>query len=304
MDVDDLLAEADLPWVPVGIDQALASTTRRGRARHRRRTAVLGASAVLLVGGLTAAGLSLSGGDADRQVSAGSTTSTVSTVSTVSTPPQGSEPGDPAVWTTDQAHPPSSDATKFTALVMRVGCGQGTGEVLRPAVVVGDTEVVVTFRVAAFPDDILCPSNDQVPYEVDLGEPLGERRLVDGSCRPGSDAEVTYFCTGDGVRWQPGLPDSQSLGVAGQLLMVGGPLDAEPTPVPGRVTAENRAGDVVGWAVADSDGRFALRLPSGTYRLTGQSRDYDATDGTCAAERELVVPDDQLTDIPVLCQRR
>ncbi|MEU4420783.1 hypothetical protein AB0F81_09160 [Actinoplanes sp. NPDC024001] len=93
-------------------------------------------------------------------------------------------------------------STTFTALVSRLGCNSGvTGEVLAPRIEPRRSEVVVTFSVAAKPPGEVasCQGNDQVPYEVDLGEPLNGRPLVDGQCR--GPAAGTSFCEPDATRF-------------------------------------------------------------------------------------------------------
>ena len=85
----------------------------------------------------------------------------------------------------------------------RLGCANGvTGEVLPPDVQVLDDRVVVTFEVAALgPGDATCPGNDLVPYTVELGEPIGDRMLIDGACLDGGPAATTSWCIDDeGVR--------------------------------------------------------------------------------------------------------
>lgn len=44
---------------------------------------------------------------------------------------------------------------------------------------------------------------DQVSYEVDLGEPLEDRALIDGECRPGGEGTSTSFCSPDSTRFIP-----------------------------------------------------------------------------------------------------
>jgi hypothetical protein len=117
-------------------------------------------------------------------------------------------PGDPAVWLTDSTDVPTTTASSFTALVTRQGCSGGvTGRVLRPGVVATDTEVIVRFSAEALGDGAHdCPSNDWVPYQVDIGQPLGDRALVDGECREGEQAKGTASCNEEaalGVRWRP-----------------------------------------------------------------------------------------------------
>jgi hypothetical protein len=212
MDVDELLRATDLPEVAVRTEDALAATVRRGRAGRRRRTTVLGACTVLAVGGLAAGVLALAGGDDPDQVATGTTGSTEPPGSTGSTPSAGAdvsptpEPGDAATWSIDPGAPPSPTSSTFTALVSRLACNGGvTGTVLRPGVVATATEVVVTFTVADDIDGGTCPDNDEVPYEVELGQPLGDRVLVDGGCAPGGLAAINGICLGtDGdVRWRP-----------------------------------------------------------------------------------------------------
>jgi hypothetical protein len=122
-------------------------------------------------------------------------------------PPPGPGPGaegDPAVWEIDSGDPPTSTATSFTALVTRLGCSGGrTGEVLEPRVEIGPDTIVVTFTVEALDGPHRCPGNDSVPYRVELGEAIGERRLVDSSCQPGGPAETTSLCTDGATRWRP-----------------------------------------------------------------------------------------------------
>lgn len=67
-----------------------------------------------------------------------------------------------------------------------------------------ESEVVVTFSVAPKqPGAAACPGNDQVSYEVDLGEPLRDRALVDGQCLPGAEAATTSFCATGPTRFRP-----------------------------------------------------------------------------------------------------
>jgi len=121
-------------------------------------------------------------------------------------PPSEPEPGDAATWTLDPARLPVPGDSTFTAEVTRLGCHGGeTGRVLRPGVVANDREVIVTFTVeAAEPGEYTCQGNDAVTATVDIGEPIGDRALVDGACRPGGDAGTTAFCIEDrGVRMPP-----------------------------------------------------------------------------------------------------
>lgn len=111
-------------------------------------------------------------------------------------------PGATASWEIDTVTPPTQESRSFTALVTRLGCSDGnTGKVLEPIVSPSEGQIVVTFTVKALPAGAYsCPGNDQVPHLVDLGEPVGNRRLVDGACLAG-EAVSTSFCTDGPVRW-------------------------------------------------------------------------------------------------------
>lgn len=126
-----------------------------------------------------------------------------------STPPEGGAVGAPAgagaaaVWVVAPGQDLDAETEEFTALVNRLGCNSGvTGEVRPPGIHLADDHVAITFTVG--PADPLggdCQGTDQVPYEVTLPEPLGDRRLIDGQCA--SEASGTSFCEPDGVRHQP-----------------------------------------------------------------------------------------------------
>lgn len=112
--------------------------------------------------------------------------------------------GDTAIWEIEDASPPTSESTAFTASVTRLGCASGeTGEVQEPDVAIEAERVVVTFTVEALSGgDYDCPGNDWVPFQVDIGEPLGDREIVDGACL-GGEAATTSFCSDGPVRLSP-----------------------------------------------------------------------------------------------------
>jgi hypothetical protein len=114
-------------------------------------------------------------------------------------------PGDPAVWYTDPQQDLRPESTTVTALVSRMACNNGvTGEVLAPKIDMGPSEIVITFQVAPKqPGEATCPSNAGVPYEVDLGEPIGQRTLVDGECLGDDGAKTTAFCQPNATRFSP-----------------------------------------------------------------------------------------------------
>lgn len=116
----------------------------------------------------------------------------------------GSDGGDPALWVLGEEQV-TGQTQQFVALVSRVGCSGGvTGEVLQPRVSRSDDAVTVRIDVVPLDDGLprLCPGNDLVPVMVDLGEPIGDRRLVDGVCSDGA-ASGMQACAEGGTRWTP-----------------------------------------------------------------------------------------------------
>lgn len=119
-------------------------------------------------------------------------------------PPAPTPEGATAVWAVSDTEPPNPTNRYFTAVVTRLECSSGeTGEVRDPAIAVDGDRIVVTFAVEPLPDgEYTCPSNNLVPYVVELDEPLGNRDLVDGACLSG-EAASTSHCSGGAVRWSP-----------------------------------------------------------------------------------------------------
>lgn len=122
-----------------------------------------------------------------------------------STSTQTSAGGDAAVWDLSPGQRLERSSTTFVALVSRLGCNGGvTGQVLTPEIHMSESEVVVTFSVALkSPGAAACPGNNQVSYEVSLGEPLRGRALVDGQCLPDGVAASTSFCATGPTRFRP-----------------------------------------------------------------------------------------------------
>jgi hypothetical protein len=119
------------------------------------------------------------------------------------------EPGDPAVWyvVADQNLRPNS--TGFMVTVTRTGCSSGVqGEPERPVIDAGVDTITITFRIDPHISSGTCEGTPGVVYRLHLGEPLGERDLVDGGCRVGDGLASTEFCLRDGVRvrWRHGQP--------------------------------------------------------------------------------------------------
>jgi hypothetical protein len=110
-----------------------------------------------------------------------------------------------ATWTVAPNQEIDASTSELRLLVSRLGCNSGvTGEVQKPDVRVDDEQVVLTFAVEPDePSSATCQGNDQVPYDVVLPEPLGDRSLVDGQCVSNGEASDTSFRQPNGVRYSP-----------------------------------------------------------------------------------------------------
>jgi hypothetical protein len=84
-----------------------------------------------------------------------------------------------------------------------MGCNSGvTGQVLTPEIHRTEDQIVVTFSVAPTRSQGRCPSNENIPYDVDLGEPMQDRAIVDGQCLPGRVAAATAECIDGPTRFR------------------------------------------------------------------------------------------------------
>jgi hypothetical protein len=93
--------------------------------------------------------------------------------------------GSPVTWELDPAFPaPTAESTEIHVLATEVACSGGTdmGDRLRDAViVVGEEEIRITLEADPLQGAQECPDNPSQPTVIPLPEPLGDRRLVDGS---------------------------------------------------------------------------------------------------------------------------
>lgn len=87
-------------------------------------------------------------------------------------------------WELDPQQPkPTAEDTVVHVLATERACAsaQPMGDRLNdPVVLQGETTVSITFSVQPLTGDQNCPSNPPTAVEIDLGEPLGDRQLVDG----------------------------------------------------------------------------------------------------------------------------
>lgn len=97
-----------------------------------------------------------------------------------------------ATWTFDSALPrPSGEATSFTALVNERACAGGkpiAGRLVPPLITYGPEAITVVFAARPLAGDGFdCPGNPSMRIVVELREPLGSRRLLDGAFFPPAD---------------------------------------------------------------------------------------------------------------------
>jgi hypothetical protein len=96
------------------------------------------------------------------------------------------ENASPATWVLDPDQPrPGPDATSFTAAVTEQGCSSGRdirGKLLPPVIQYLEFQVTVSLYLEPLPnpDAQECPGNLPTPFVIELAQPLGDRRLVDG----------------------------------------------------------------------------------------------------------------------------
>ena len=87
-------------------------------------------------------------------------------------------------WELDPGHPepgPADTSVHILATERACASAQPMDDRLNDPVVLADaSQVSITLSVAPLDGDQDCPGNPSTAVEVDLGEPLGDRRLVDG----------------------------------------------------------------------------------------------------------------------------
>jgi hypothetical protein len=91
---------------------------------------------------------------------------------------------EPATWQVDPSFVPQADSTQIPILVFERACSSGAPTTGRMEVDIGYTPTAVTIGIDVTPlggdqDCVLVPT----PYVVELGEPLGDRQLVDANAR-------------------------------------------------------------------------------------------------------------------------
>lgn len=93
--------------------------------------------------------------------------------------------------------------------VERVDCASGkTGKIVGADVDYQDEQIAIAVNLEPIEGAQTCQGNEQVPYTVELNEPIGQRKLVDAACAA-KPASGTVRC-GDAMRWSPGSADGSA----------------------------------------------------------------------------------------------
>ena len=115
--------------------------------------------------------------------------------------------GELATWELQHPDEVSADTENLDIDVKRLACSGGeTGNVVDVDVELsGDQITVQAYTEPLEEEGADCPLNEVVAEDVNLGEPIGERTIVDGACE-NDDAARTTFCDSE-VRWP--APDDE-----------------------------------------------------------------------------------------------
>jgi hypothetical protein len=89
--------------------------------------------------------------------------------------------------------------------------------------------------------------------------------------------------------------------VQGRLEAVGGPGPGTPRPLKGSITLRDSDGTIF-TATAGSDGAFLVRVPIGTYAITGRSPVYDSGNVDCPSSGPVSLTVGATIRVLVACQ--
>lgn len=94
--------------------------------------------------------------------------------------------GEPALWWPAPDTEITPETRMLDVLVLETECASGqlaTGRIQEPTIERDRQQVIVTFTVESV-GEANCPGNPPTPHRLDLGEPLGNRQLLDGGTKP------------------------------------------------------------------------------------------------------------------------
>lgn len=105
----------------------------------------------------------------------------------------GDPAGNPAVWFLDPDKMPGPESTAVKILVGEADCSNGegaAGNMFPPVVKITDDKVLIGVETRPR-GDATCPSHPLAPLTVQLGEPFGQRTLVDANTSADEEYEIT-----------------------------------------------------------------------------------------------------------------
>jgi hypothetical protein len=117
-------------------------------------------------------------------------------------------------------------------------------------------------------------------------------------CRPLAALALFLTLTGCGA-----VPTVESGAVQGSLEAVGGPGPGTPRPLNGSLALRDSDGTVF-TATTTSDGVFLVRVPTGTYAITGRSPGYESGNVDCISSGPATVTVGATIHVVVVCSER
>jgi len=101
----------------------------------------------------------------------------------------------------------------------------------------------------------------------------------------------------------PNGPPGPTGTLAGTLQAVGGSPGDSPRGLSGQVTLRGSSGNIA-VITAGANGRFSVPVTVGTYRVSGQSPDYEGGAGQCHASEPVTVTKGVTSSVEVDCQEK
>lgn len=108
-----------------------------------------------------------------------------------------------AVWWPSQAEAVGPDTQTLEVMVLELECASGMtaeGRIKPPTIEWSADSVTVTYRVTPIEGGADCQGHPPTPGRLDLGKPLGDRRLLDGGSQPPRQpvpCRFAYECRGE-----------------------------------------------------------------------------------------------------------
>ncbi|MDV2975951.1 UNVERIFIED_CONTAM: hypothetical protein Q9R71_02040 [Actinomycetes bacterium ARC8] len=102
----------------------------------------------------------------------------------------------------------NASSTSLELGVMGLACASGkTGDVTAIHVDLADGQIAIGIAVEPLEGEAQdCQGNETVPYTLELGEPVGDRVLIDASCLDRAEQQAPN-CSDGGIRWSsPATP--------------------------------------------------------------------------------------------------